>query len=81
MLKVKIPYNLFFFPSIFTLQSEMGLATEQLSQQLLEYEKKVSSPEDCGLSPSFLSLYFNFLMAVSLDFFFCVHSVQNKIEI
>lgn len=24
------------------LQSEMGLATEQLSQQLLEYEKKVS---------------------------------------
>lgn len=24
------------------MQSEMGLATEQLSQQLLEYEKKVS---------------------------------------
>lgn len=27
---------------IWLLQSEMGLATEQLSQQLLEYEKKVS---------------------------------------
>lgn len=24
-------------------QSEMGLATEQLSQQLLDYEKKVST--------------------------------------
>lgn len=29
-------------PSICPLQSEMGLATEQLSRQLLDYEKKVS---------------------------------------
>uniref|UniRef100_A0A671YPV5 Adaptor protein, phosphotyrosine interacting with PH domain and leucine zipper 2 n=1 Tax=Sparus aurata TaxID=8175 RepID=A0A671YPV5_SPAAU len=31
------------FSSICPLQSEMGLATEQLSQQLLEYEKKLNS--------------------------------------
>lgn len=31
-----------YFPSFVPPQSEMGLATEQLSKQLLEYEKKVS---------------------------------------
>lgn len=35
------------FKSVFPLQSEMGLATEQLSKQLLEYEKKVSAPCGC----------------------------------
>lgn len=35
-------FSFIFFPS---LQSEMGLATEQLSQQLLDYEKKVSIDE------------------------------------
>lgn len=45
----------------------MGLATEQLSQQLLEYEKKVSGPEDFGLSPSFLSSYINFLTSEVLS--------------
>lgn len=35
------------FKRVFLLQSEMGLATEQLSKQLLEYEKKVSVPFGC----------------------------------
>lgn len=55
----------------------MGLATEQLSQQLLEYEKKVSmstiinvvsSTRDVGdISPSRLLFKVNFLTAGSLN--------------
>lgn len=37
--------------SFWLLQSEMGLATEQLSQQLLEYEKKVSIDAMMELMP------------------------------